>query len=98
MPQLLYNPFLRETFASSYRAQVEEFMRLFEKLPSHIDGHHHMHLCANLLLSKSIPAGMRLGRNFSFWPGEKGFLKEPTVARSIAGLLVDTVLRTIFST
>ena len=55
--QLLYNPFLGEAFASSYRAQVEEFMRLFEKLPSHIDGHHHMHLCANLLLGKSIPAG-----------------------------------------
>ena len=63
--QLLYNPFLGEAFASSYRAQVEEFMRLFEKLPSHIDGHHHMHLCANLLLGKSIPAGMRLRRNFS---------------------------------
>jgi len=72
--QLLYNPFLRKAFAYCYQAQVEEFMRLFEKSPSHIDGHHHMHLCANLLLSKSIPAGMRLRRNFSFWPGEKGFL------------------------
>jgi predicted glycoside hydrolase/deacetylase ChbG (UPF0249 family) len=72
--QLLWNPFLRKTFADSYHAQVEEFMRLFEKSPSHIDGHHHMHLCANFLLSKSIPAGSRLRRNFSFWPGEKGFL------------------------
>ena len=72
--QLLYNPFLRKAFSYSYQAQADEFMRLFEKLPSHIDGHHHMHLCANLLLSKSIPAGMRLRRNFSFWPGEKGFL------------------------
>ena len=72
--QLLYNPFLRKAFAYSYHAQVEEFVRLFEKLPSHIDGHHHMHLCANLLLSKSIPAGMKLRRNFSFWPGEKGLL------------------------
>ena len=66
--------FFEEAFAYCYRAQVEEFMRLFEKSPSHIDGHHHMHLCANLLLGKSIPAGMRLRRNFSFWPGEKGFL------------------------
>ena len=72
--QLLYNPFLRGAFAFCYHAQVEEFVRLFEKSPSHIDGHHHMHLCANLLLGKSIPAGMRLRRNFSFWPGEKGFL------------------------
>ena len=49
-------------------------MRLFEKSPSHIDGHHHMHLCANLLLSKLIPIGMKLRRNFSFWPGEKSML------------------------
>ena len=72
--QLLYNPFLRKTFACCYQAQVEEFVRLFEKLPSHIDGHHHMHLCANLLLSNMIPAGTKLRRNFSFWPGEKSML------------------------
>jgi predicted glycoside hydrolase/deacetylase ChbG (UPF0249 family) len=72
--QLLYNPFLRKAFAYCYHAQVEEFVRLFEKPPSHIDGHHHMHLCANLLLSKLIPIGMRLRRNFSFWPGEKSIL------------------------
>ena len=72
--QLLYNPCLRKAFAYCYHAQVEEFMRLFEKSPSHIDGHHHMHLCANLLLSKLIPIGMKLRRNFSFWPGEKSML------------------------
>ena len=69
--QLLYNPLLRKAFACSYRAQMEEFARLFEKLPSHVDGHHHMHLCANLLLSRPMPAGTRVRRNFSFWPGEK---------------------------
>jgi predicted glycoside hydrolase/deacetylase ChbG (UPF0249 family) len=72
--QLLYNPFLRKAFAYCYQAQIEEFVRLFGKSPSHIDGHHHLHLCANLLLSKSIPSGTRMRRNFSFWPGEKGFL------------------------
>src|SRR5260370_29156796 len=72
--QLLYNPFLRIAFAYCYHAQVQEFVRLFEKSPSHIDGHHHMHLCANLVLSKSIPTGMKLRRNFSFWPGEKSLL------------------------
>src|SRR5207244_4018771 len=72
--QLLYNPFLRKAFAYCYHAQVEEFMRLFEKSPSHIDGHHHMHLCANVLLSNTIPASAKLRRNFSFWPGEKSML------------------------
>ena len=72
--QLLYNPFLRRDFAYSYEAQVEEFARLYTKPPSHIDGHHHMHLCANFLLSNTIPAGAKLRRNFSFWPGEKSVL------------------------
>jgi hypothetical protein len=33
-----------------------------------------MHLCANILLSNVIPAGMKMRRNFSFWPGEKSLL------------------------
>jgi chitin disaccharide deacetylase len=72
--QLLYNPFLRKAFAYSYAAQAEEFVRLFGKAPSHVDGHHHMHLCGNVLLSEIIPAGMRMRRNFSFWSGEKSTL------------------------
>src|SRR5437762_12918856 len=57
--QLVYNPFLRREFAYSYEAQAEEFVRLFGRPPSHIDGHHHMHLCANMLLTNMIPAGMK---------------------------------------
>jgi len=72
--QLVYNPSLRKEFAYSYRAQSEEFVRLFGRPPSHIDGHHHMHLCANMLLTNMIPAGMKMRRNFSFWPGEKSLL------------------------
>src|SRR4030095_15477658 len=33
-----------------------------------------MHLCANLLLSNLVPTGMRIRRNFSFWPGEKSWI------------------------
>ena len=72
--QLFYNPFLREEFAYSYKAQSEEFVRLYGKSPSHIDGHHHMHLCGNVLFSSFIPARTRIRRNFSFWPGEKSWL------------------------
>jgi predicted glycoside hydrolase/deacetylase ChbG (UPF0249 family) len=72
--QLVYNPFLRKEFAWSYKVQAGEFVRLFGKPPSHIDGHHHMHLCANVLLSNVIPAGMKMRRNFSFWLGEKSLL------------------------
>ncbi len=72
--QVLYNPFLRREFSYSYQAQADEFARLFGKAPSHIDGHHHMHLCGNLLFSNVIPAGMKMRRNFSFWAGEKSWL------------------------
>jgi predicted glycoside hydrolase/deacetylase ChbG (UPF0249 family) len=72
--QLLYNPFLANAFAQSFRAQWNEFVRLYGKSPSHIDGHHHMHLCANVLFSRLIPRRMKVRRNFSFWPGEKSWL------------------------
>ena len=72
--QVLYNPLLRKAFCCSYQAQAEEFERLFGKPPSHIDGHHHMHLCSNLLVSNLIPAGMKVRGNFSFLPGEKSWL------------------------
>jgi len=72
--QLLYNPFLRKEFAYLYEIQAREFSRLFGRPPSHVDGHHHMHLCVNVLMSNVIPPGMKMRRNFSFWPGEKSWL------------------------
>jgi predicted glycoside hydrolase/deacetylase ChbG (UPF0249 family) len=72
---LVYHPVLRKQFAASYRAQAAEFARLFGGAPpSHVDGHHHMHLCANLLLGGLVPANTRMRRHFSFWPGEKSWL------------------------
>ena len=68
---LLYNPFLRKQFASVYRAQIDEFTRLYARAPSHIDGHHHKHLCQNVLLGGVIPAGETVRRDFSYWPGER---------------------------
>jgi len=73
--QLMYNPTLRKDFAASYSAQAVEFARLFDGAgPSHVDGHHHMHLCANMLLSRLVPSNTKMRRNFSFWPAEKSWL------------------------
>ena len=71
---LFYNPALRKQFRYVYQAQLEEFLRLYGRPPSHIDGHHHMHLCTNMLLDRVIPNNEKVRRNFSFWPGEKSFL------------------------
>ena len=68
---LVYNPMLRNSFEYVYRSQLEEFLQLFGKPPSHFDGHHHMHLCTNMLVQHLIPAGQKVRRSFSFWPGEK---------------------------
>jgi predicted glycoside hydrolase/deacetylase ChbG (UPF0249 family) len=68
----IYNPVLTREFRYVYEAQVEEFIRLYKKPPSHIDGHHHRHLCANIVLGGIIPRGEKVRRNFTFWPGERG--------------------------
>jgi predicted glycoside hydrolase/deacetylase ChbG (UPF0249 family) len=71
---VLYNPFLRKQFQYVYQAQIEEFLRLYGKPPSHIDGHCHMHLCTNMLVDRVIPAGRKVRRSFSFSRDEKGLL------------------------
>lgn len=72
--QCVYHPALRPEFRLVYEAQVEEFSRLYGKRPSHLDGHHHAHLCTNMLLDGIIPAQERVRRSFSFRPGEKNLL------------------------
>ena len=71
---LLYDPFVRNQIRNVYQAQMNEFLRLYGKPPSHVDGHQHRHLCANLLIDEVIPRGQRVRRNFSFAPGEKGLV------------------------
>jgi predicted glycoside hydrolase/deacetylase ChbG (UPF0249 family) len=72
--QLIYHPLLRKQFEYIFQAQADEFRRLYGKQPSHYDGHQHMHLCSNMLRGNVIPAGQKIRRSFSFWPGEKGRL------------------------
>jgi predicted glycoside hydrolase/deacetylase ChbG (UPF0249 family) len=71
---LLYNPLLKRDFEYSYNAQYEDFVRLYNKEPTHIDGHHHMHLCSNMLFSKLIPKCSKVRRSFSFATGEKSMI------------------------
>lgn len=68
---LFYNPVLQKQFDYVFHVQLEEFEHLFGMFPSHIDGHHHMHLCANMLFGAIIPNGHKVRRNLSFVQGEK---------------------------
>jgi chitin disaccharide deacetylase len=68
---LLYNPVLRGDFHYVFSTQYEEYIRLYHKKPTHIDGHHHMHLCTNILVDRLIPKNSKVRRSFSFTSGEK---------------------------
>jgi chitin disaccharide deacetylase len=67
----IFNPGLVRSFQYVVAAQIDEFRRLYGKEPDRIDGHHHMHLCANVLLGDLLPKGTLLRRYFSAEPGEK---------------------------
>jgi predicted ATP-grasp superfamily ATP-dependent carboligase len=69
--QVIFHPGLASSFAYVVAAQLEEFRRLYGRAANRIDGHHHAHLCANVLLGKLLPEGAVVRRNFSFRPGEK---------------------------
>lgn len=70
--QAVFHPRLPRSFEYVVNAQLEEYQRLYGEKPKRLDGHHHMHLCANVLLGKLMPAGTVARPSFSFYAGEKG--------------------------
>ncbi len=72
--RVVYQPSLKRDFAFTYQSQAEEYKRLYGSFPERVDGHHHMHLCANVIVDRIIPAGTYVRRNHSFFPGEKCIL------------------------
>lgn len=71
--QAVFHPGLTGSFEYLALTQIDEFQRLYGRAPGRLDGHHHMHLCENVLLQALIPAGTIVRRNFTFEPGEKSF-------------------------
>lgn len=74
LAQAIFHPGLQRSFEYVVQAQLDEFRRLYQGPPDRVDGHHHMHLCANVLLGRLLPAGTIARRNFSFRRGEKSFV------------------------
>jgi predicted glycoside hydrolase/deacetylase ChbG (UPF0249 family) len=73
LAQILFHPGLNSSFRYVVAAQLDEFNRIYRTEPERIDGHHHMHLCANILLEKLLPKGTVVRRNFSFRSGDKSY-------------------------
>jgi predicted glycoside hydrolase/deacetylase ChbG (UPF0249 family) len=70
----VFHPGLGRSFEYVVAAQIEEFHRLYQRAPKRLDGHHHMHLCANVLFGKLLPAGTIVRRNEKFLASEKGLI------------------------
>jgi predicted glycoside hydrolase/deacetylase ChbG (UPF0249 family) len=68
----VYHPGLASSFKYVTATQIEEFERTFGVPPRRLDGHHHMHLCSNVVFGGLLPAGTIVRRHFSFRPREKG--------------------------
>jgi hypothetical protein len=71
LAQVVFHPWLVRSFEYVVAAQLEEFRRIYGMEPDRIDGHHHMHLCGNVLLRRLLPEGAVVRRSFSFGHGEK---------------------------
>jgi predicted glycoside hydrolase/deacetylase ChbG (UPF0249 family) len=74
LARAVFHPGLIASFDYVVKAQLDEFERLYGFPARRLDGHHHMHLCSNVLFQKLLPAGAIVRRNFSFGHGEKGFV------------------------
>jgi hypothetical protein len=71
LASVMFHPGLRGDFEYVVRAQLDEYRRLYGRDPDRIDGHHHMHLCANVVGQRLLPRGTLVRRNFSFGKTEK---------------------------
>jgi hypothetical protein len=69
--QIIFHPGFTREFDYLVAVQIDEFRRIYGAKPERFDGHHHMHLCANVLIQRLLPQGTIVRRNFSFERGEK---------------------------
>jgi chitin disaccharide deacetylase len=56
----VYDPRIRRQVDRVVADQWERFLELYGRPPTHVDGHHHSHMAANVLLSGSLPRGIAI--------------------------------------
>jgi predicted glycoside hydrolase/deacetylase ChbG (UPF0249 family) len=49
--------------------QLAEFRRLYGREPTHVDSHHHVHICPDVFLSRALRRGTRVRQTLSPVPG-----------------------------
>jgi predicted glycoside hydrolase/deacetylase ChbG (UPF0249 family) len=71
LARAVYHPWLGRSFEYAVKTQIEEYSRIYGTQPERLDGHHHMHLSANLLFRNLLPPGTIVRRHFSWESDEK---------------------------
>lgn len=56
----LYDPFVRDEVDAVIADQIGRFVELYGRMPTHVDGHHHCHMAANVLRSRALPDGTKI--------------------------------------
>jgi predicted glycoside hydrolase/deacetylase ChbG (UPF0249 family) len=67
----IYSPGVVADVRACVEDQLGAFELLYDRTPSHINGHHHVHTSLSVLLSGALPSSIPLRRTFTFLPGQK---------------------------
>ena len=62
------SPRLHALIADAIRDQLERFTELYEGKPTHIDSHHHVHVCPDVFMSGAMERGLRVRQTISPLP------------------------------
>lgn len=63
------NPRTHRLIADSIRDQLEEFRERYGREPTHVDSHHHVHVCPDVFLSRALARGTKVRQVLSLAPG-----------------------------
>ena len=66
---LSFDPRVHRLVADGIRDQFEEFHERYGGRPTHLDSHHHVHVCPDVFLSRALAPGTRVRQALSFAPG-----------------------------
>jgi predicted glycoside hydrolase/deacetylase ChbG (UPF0249 family) len=65
-----YDPRISTLVEDAIRDQVERFHALFERAPTHVDGHNHVQVCPNVVRAPAL-AGFKLRNALWAWPSTR---------------------------
>lgn len=65
------DPRVHRLVSGAIEDQLEEFRRLYGREPTHVDSHHHVHVCPDVFLSSAMAPGLRVRQTLSPLPGAR---------------------------